>query len=932
MTSPIPPTVEVSPATIPVSSPNQYNPQDLTLTIKNQTAVSYDLSGGLRISLPVDPGGGGTASEDALVLTQASLDPNGAATPVVTITATSLTPDSWQITPDTASGPCTFLAQPTGNGTIEPEGNIGFTFSQVVADLVTGAPNITVTILPAIPGQPSLVLYVSVSKIATTLSATIRAGSNGLTMPDNTTQLIWQTTDADSCQLNWNPQAAIVAYNNEQYYGSWTANVPTQFADDAPLPVATIYQQNAASFTLTAYGQGTSVTAPTPTITLATPRLTALTIPPLVTGVTPPSGNPGGGQPVTITGTGLYGTNATVTVLFGSASATSVVVSPNGGVVTATAPPGTGTVPVTVVTPAGSSPATPVASYTYATAGLPAVTGINPPGGDAGGQSQVTITGTGLAGANAVKFGGVDAGQPAVNPDGSITVIAPAGTLGAGAGTSTVPVTVTTDAGDSPPSPAAQYTYVAAGVPAVFGVAQAGAGDPYGGQSPVTITGINLGAVTSLSFGHAQTSTNFTVDSTGTTILATAPPVSAADDIGSTYCTAVDITVTVPGGTTGPVVSAATPTDHYTYATTATAVAPNQPFQLIWSCYTGTGPTLQWTETENYAPIVDAVKVTVDGETFSSGGPIAVSGSALVSSNAPVTFQLQVGTPGGPVPDLVRVGMEPFAFTQFTSAQVAVAANGKQSVLLEWTAQNATGFVLNGGGISNLILPFDQRSYPVPNPPTAPSPLTAPTVFYLDAYGFGQQPGGPVEQPVAQYRPCTVTPVPAAITSFTISALHIPPSSTSITVDPYQAVTLNWSAHAATGYTLAALGPAQSLGVGTTSATDTPSQSTIYLLTALGYTPSGQPPTARVEAVVYHKPPKEQVAAQEKLPNGREKEPPDYPKVVLAHGTVPGPGDLADPEPEPPGGSLQAFVTPGERPDVVPPAEARTEPPAAGPA
>jgi hypothetical protein len=934
MTSPTPPTVAVSPATIPVSSPDQYLPQDLTVTIHNPNAASYDLSGGLTISLPVDPGGGGTASQDALVLTSASLDPNGAATPVVAITGTSLTPGSWSIQPDTASGPCVFLVQPVGDGTIDAGGNIGFTFSQVVADLVTGTPNITVTILPAVPGQPSLVLYVSVSKVATALNATIKVlGTSGLNPPDNTVQLIWQTTAADSCRLDWAPGAAMVAYDNQEYTDSWTTNVPTQFPQDGPFPVATIYQQNAASFKLTAFGQGTSYSTSTPTIGLATPRLNALTIPPLVTGVAPLSGDPRGGQQVTITGTGLYGTNATVAVLFGTVSATNVVVSSDGGVVNATAPPGTGTVLVTVVTPAGSSPATPAASYTYTAANMPAVTGIDPPGGEAGGQ-QVTITGPGLAGATAVSFGGVNAGPPAVNPDGSITVTAPPCTLGAGAGTSTVPVTVTTPAGTSPPSPAAQYTYAAAGVPVVFGVGQDGAGDPYGGQSPVTITGINFGAVTSLSFGHAQTSANFTVDSTGTTIVATAPPVSAADDTGSTYRTTVDVTVTVPGGTTGPVVSAVTPAGHYTYATTSTnvttstnfTVAPNQPFQLIWSCYTGTGPTLQWSETENYPPVADTVKVTVGGQTFSTGQTIPITGSALVRSNAPVTFQLQVGTPGGPVPDPVTVGMEPFAFTQFTYALVAVPGNGTQSVVLMWTAQNATGFVLSGGGIAYLQLPFDQRSYPVPN-----LPVGSPTLFELGAYGFGQQSSGNAEGPVSKYLPLTVTPVPVEITGFSIRAQGIPPSSTSITVRPYQAVTLNWSAYAATGYTLAALGPPQSLGLGITSETDVPSQSTIYLLTALGYAPSGQPPTARVEAVVYRKP-KEQVAAGEKLPNGREKEPPDYPKVVLAHGTVPGPGDLAEPEPEPAGGSLEAFVTPSERSDAVPPAEAGTEPPAAGPA
>jgi hypothetical protein len=927
MTNPIPLTVTVSPATIPVSSPAQYIPEPLTLTINNQTAASYDLSNGLTISLPLDPGGGGTASEDALVLTDASLDPSGAVTPVVSITATSLTPDTWQIQEDTASGPCTFLAQPSGSGTLDANANIGFTFSQVVADLVTGTPNITVTVLPADASQPPLVLYAPVSKVASALWATIRAGNDGLSMPDNTTPLIWQTTDADRCRLDWDSAAAMVAYDNEQYYGSWTTNVPTQFPEDGPFPVATIYQQQAASFQLTAFGQGSSYPVSTPTIGLATPRLNALTIPPLVTGVAPPSGAPAGGQQVTITGTGLYGTNTTVAVSFGSASATAVAVNSDGSI-TATAPPGTGTVPVTVVTPAGSSPATPPASYTYAATGMPAVTGIDSPGGEAGGGQQVTITGTGLGGATAVEFGGVSAaGAITVNADGSITVAVPPYTLGAGTQTSTVPVTVTTSAGTSPSSPAALYTYAAAGVPVVFGVAQDGAGDPYGGQGPVTVTGVNFGAATSLSFGHAQTS-NFTVDSTGTTITATAPPVNAADVIANALSTTVHITVTVSGGTTEPVTSAATSADQYTYAATAAAVTPNQPFLLIWSCYTGTGPTLQWNATEtNLMPIQNLVKVTVGNETVTTGGPmpIPVSGSALVTSNAPVTFQLQVGTPGGPVPNPVPVSMKPLALIQPTAGTVT-AANGTQSVVLSWTAHNATGFVLTGGGISNLSLPYDQRSYLVQQ-----LPVTGPSTFELVAYGFGTAAPGTTVEPVYKYLPVQVTPVPVEITSLWISAPHIPWSTTSITVNPNTTVTLGWSARAATGFTLSSNVGTQSLGVGTTSATDTPAESTMYLLTALGCAPSGQPPTARVEAVVYHKPPKEQVAAGEKLPNGREKEPPDYPKVVLAHGTVPGPGDLAEPEPEPADGSLQAFVTPGERPDVVPPAEAGTEPPAAGP-
>ena len=59
---------------------------------------------------------------------------------------------------------------------------------------------------------------------------------------------------------------------------------------------------------------------------------------------------------------------------------------------------------VTVTTPNGTSPVTSADKFTYLAALV--VTGVGPGQGPLAGGTEVTITGTGLAGATAVKFGG----------------------------------------------------------------------------------------------------------------------------------------------------------------------------------------------------------------------------------------------------------------------------------------------------------------------------------------------------------------------------------------------------------------------------------------------------------------------------------------------------------------------------------------------
>jgi hypothetical protein len=97
--------------------------------------------------------------------------------------------------------------------------------------------------------------------------------------------------------------------------------------------------------------------------------------------------------------------------------------------------------------------------YTYTTG--PTVTAVSPTTGPLGGATSVTITGTNLTGASAVKFGSTAATSFTVTSATSITATSPAGSAGA------VDITVTSAGGTSPTGSADQFTYAA---PTVIGV------------------------------------------------------------------------------------------------------------------------------------------------------------------------------------------------------------------------------------------------------------------------------------------------------------------------------------------------------------------------------------------------------------------------------------------------------------------------------
>jgi hypothetical protein len=179
----------------------------------------------------------------------------------------------------------------------------------------------------------------------------------------------------------------------------------------------------------------------------------------------------------------------------------------------------------------------------------PTVTSVSPDAAPLGGGTRVTVTGTYLTGATAVKFGTTPATTVVVDSATTITATVPAGT-------GTVDVTVTTSYGKSATTSADRFTYIPP--PSVASVNPSSG--PAVGGTVVTITGTTFTGATAVSFGGFPAT--FTVSS-GTSIAATAPAVP----FGRT----VDVTVTTPYGTS-PTSSA----DQFTYLSpTVTSLSPD---------------------------------------------------------------------------------------------------------------------------------------------------------------------------------------------------------------------------------------------------------------------------------------------------------------------------------------------------------------------
>lgn len=328
---------------------------------------------------------------------------------------------------------------------------------------------------------------------------------------------------------------------------------------------------------------------------------------PVVGGLTPTSAGPG--STVTVSGAGFVGVSA---VRFGSASSSSVTVV-SAGTLRAVVPAGSGSVDVTVVTPSGVSAAVSASRFSYLP--LPTVTGLSPSTVRSAGGTSVTISGSGLAGATSVTFGGVAASSFTVLSSTQISAVVPPGT-------GTVDALVATVAGTSPAGPASKLTY--APVPTIAGLVPNSG--PVAGGSTVTITGSGLAGVSSVLFGGVAAASFVPVSDSEVRAVV---PANAAP-------TTVDVRVTTPGGTS-PIV----PVGEFRYAgaPSVTGLAPTSG--------AGSGGTKVFIVGDNLSTVTGVFFGSSPARSFTIQ---TVMGSTFVEAIAPSgsgTVQVRVTSPSG---------------------------------------------------------------------------------------------------------------------------------------------------------------------------------------------------------------------------------------------------------------------------------------------
>jgi IPT/TIG domain len=193
----------------------------------------------------------------------------------------------------------------------------------------------------------------------------------------------------------------------------------------------------------------------------------------------------------------------------------------SGHLIQTTVPAGATTGKIGVVTANGSATSTSDFTVSSSCALAPTISSFSPSSGPVG--TPVTINGTGLSGATAVKFGGVAATSFSVNPSGTqISTTVPSGAV-------TGKITVTTPGGTA--TSAANFT-VTVPAPTISSFS------PTSGRTgtAVTITGTAFTGATAVRFGGVRAS--FVVNS-ATQITATVPVGALTGKIS----------VTTPGGT-----------------------------------------------------------------------------------------------------------------------------------------------------------------------------------------------------------------------------------------------------------------------------------------------------------------------------------------------------------------------------------------------
>lgn len=327
------------------------------------------------------------------------------------------------------------------------------------------------------------------------------------------------------------------------------------------------------------------------------PAASAAAPAPLLSGVTPASGDVAGGLTITVDGSNFV-SGATVSV--GGTPATSVAFV-SATRLTALTPSGAQGAATVVVTNPDSATATLTGGFTYTSGGTgpnPTLATVSPNAGPLAGGQAFTLSGSGYQTGATVTVGGTAATSIVVVSGATITAVTPVGAAGpADVVVTNLDATSVTLTGG--------YTY--ANVPTVSSVTP-NTGDVLGGTA-VTIAGTNFATGATVRFG-STTATGVVVTSAAQ-ITAVVPAGAAG---------AVTVTVTNPNTLNGALAAA------YTYTTGGT-----QPSISNVSLATG--------------PWAGGTPMTLTGSNFVSGATVTVGGVAAVGTTFFTSSELRCTSP-----------------------------------------------------------------------------------------------------------------------------------------------------------------------------------------------------------------------------------------------------------------------------------------------
>ncbi|MGO9456622.1 MAG: IPT/TIG domain-containing protein, partial [Acidimicrobiales bacterium] len=384
---------------------------------------------------------------------------------------------------------------------------------------------------------------------------------------------------------------------------------------------------------------------------------------PTITSFTPTTGTTSGTTTMTITGTGFSGSGFSATaVKVGTAAAKSYTVTSSTTIKAVTQAHVAGTVKITVTTVGGT--ATSASDYTYV-AHTPTIASFSPATGTTSGTTTVTITGTNLYGATAVKFGTTTAKSYTVTSPTTIKAVTKTHAPG------TVTVKVTTDGGTA--TSGSNFKFVAP-VPTITSFTPTTG--TTSGTSTVTITGTGFNgtgfSATAVKFG-TTTAKSYTVTSSTIIKAVTKPHVAAT----------VKVKVTTAGGTATsagnykfvapvPTITSFTPATGTTSGTTTVTITGTGFYgatavkfgTTTAKSYTVTSPTTIKAVTKTHAPGTVTVKVISVGGT----GTVASDFKFVAPAPTITSFTPTTGTTSGTI--TVTIIGTGFSGTGFSAASV----------------------------------------------------------------------------------------------------------------------------------------------------------------------------------------------------------------------------------------------------------------------